>query len=82
MNWKEKISGCFGDEDLIFGGHQFDLERAMEMFKEALKEDVKLDDIVKECKNYLKSKKANKIHIKEQETVIREFCYRNLKLEE
>ena len=79
MNWKDKIPGCFGEMDLIFGGQPLDSERAKEMFKEALTEDAELDDIVNECKKYLQAKNAHKEHIKEQEEVIRKFCYKNFK---
>lgn len=79
MNWKDKISGCFGEIDLIFGVHPLDSERAREMFKEALAEDAELDDIVNECRDYLKSKSASQEHIDEQEKGIREFYYKNFK---
>jgi hypothetical protein len=82
MNWKEKIPGCFGNDDLEFGFHQYDSERAMEMFKKAAKEDVELEEIVVECKRYLQTKNAIKSHIEKQEKIIREYCYKNLRYEE
>ena len=77
MSWKEKIPGCFGNDDLIFGGHPDEIEIAKEMFKKALDYNVELDDIVNECRDYLISKNATKKHINEQEKIVRDFCYKN-----
>jgi glyceraldehyde-3-phosphate dehydrogenase/erythrose-4-phosphate dehydrogenase len=69
--WKDQISGCFGDKDLVFAGHQADEERARKMLKAAIDQKATMADIVAEATKFLKSKNARVRHIQREVKKIR-----------
>ena len=71
MNWQQKVPGTFGNQDLIFAGHQLDADRALDLLKECYKSNISLQDVLDEAEKFLKSKGAQNQHIKEQLDKIR-----------
>lgn len=70
-NWMEILPACFGVVDLIFGGHESDVSRAKAMFKEAIDENVSMDEIVAAVEAYLLERNARAEHIDNQITKVR-----------
>ena len=64
--WKNQISGCFGDKDLVFSGHRADEERARKMLRAAIGQKATMADIMAEATKFLKSKKAGARHIQRE----------------
>lgn len=48
MSWQEKVSGGFGEMDVIFGGHPCDADRAKEAIAEAKAAGATFEDFEKE----------------------------------
>jgi len=44
MDWRQRISWCFGDADVEFGVHPLDEKRARELIKEAKAEGATRSD--------------------------------------
>jgi len=66
MSWTTKIPGCFGSVDLIFANHPLDHQRACDMLKDAISQQVSTADFRKEIKDFLVQKGAGAAHIKQQ----------------
>lgn len=48
MSWKTMVSGCFGEQDVMFAIHPLDEGRARKMIAEAKASGALLDDVEKE----------------------------------
>ncbi|MBN4863823.1 hypothetical protein [Providencia stuartii] len=48
MDWKEKVSTGFGDQDCVFAQHSIDIERAKNVIKEAKSAGATFQDFEKE----------------------------------
>jgi len=72
-HWKELIPGCFAWMEAPFGVDANDKERAIRMLHLALCQGAKMDGIIKESKNYLKSKGLGKETILFQVDLINKF---------
>lgn len=59
MEWKGKISGCFGHELGGFASHPLDEARAFDLLTTLRKESVGWQEVADEFTNYLISKAAN-----------------------
>jgi hypothetical protein len=70
MAWQNRVSACFGDQDVIFAGHSLDEKRAKEAIKEAKTAGASRDDFEKEMVWHIyKNVTADGLlqpHIKEQ----------------
>ena len=72
MSWKDKIPGCFGDNDGLFAAHPMDERRAIEALLAAKTELVSFDDLLAGFRAHLGKITSNEEHIHEQMLVIRE----------
>jgi hypothetical protein len=70
-NWRERIGGCFGTTDLIWGSHALDEVRCKQLFKDAIDAGATMADIVQAAKQYLLSKGADADHMQAQVAAIR-----------
>ena len=52
-DWKEKIPGCFGGEDMKFGRHPLDEARARELRGQLDEEGVRWADVEREIRKHL-----------------------------
>lgn len=75
---KQKIAGCFGDQDGIFAGHPFDEERAKELRKFALSKNLALDDMKTAALTYMTVREYSQDHINEQMLEIGKFFGKKL----
>lgn len=66
MPWKQKVAGCFGGVDKVFGSHTLDRERAREMLKEAGDEGATIAEIEQEARSYLTGEQCLPAHIDAQ----------------
>lgn len=66
MNWKDKISGAFGNTDRKFAGHANDSERAAELLEAANKDGVGFRDYLAGIKAWLKSQNCSHKHIEQE----------------
>ncbi len=70
MAWQDRVSGCFGNQDVIFAGHPSDEKWAKEAIKEAKESGASRDDFEKEMVwhiyKHVKAPGMLEPHIKEQ----------------
>jgi hypothetical protein len=66
MSFKDKIPGCFGPTDKVFGSHYYDTQRAKDMLIEALQETEKWSEVESAIKDYLVQEGCSNEHIIEQ----------------
>ena len=59
MDWKDKISGCFGHELAGVASHVLDEQRAFELLTALREEGIGWQVVADEFENYLISKTAN-----------------------
>ncbi|TBG08444.1 hypothetical protein ELG79_36600 [Rhizobium leguminosarum] len=76
MNWTDKISGCFGESDLIFAGHPNDEQRAFDLLVYLRKEKMGWGKVRAEFEAFLDSEMANEEH-KERQLAKVEVGYRS-----
>ncbi len=63
---RQKIKGCFGDQDRIFGSHTNDQNFAKELGKIAMKNDVTRAEMIEIVWGYLHRSGSHQDHINEQ----------------
>ena len=66
MAWKHHMPGCFGAQDLIFGGHPNERSVARQMLNDASNDNASLQDLLDEAEQFLQSKSAQPQHIADQ----------------
>jgi hypothetical protein len=71
MSWKNKISGAFGTDDHEFAKHTCDRERAEELLKAAIKENVAFDDYLATIEAWLNSEKCTQSHVEQEMAKVR-----------
>lgn len=59
MDWKDKISGCFGHDLAGFASHALDEQHAFALLAELRQEGVGWQEVADEVENYLISKTGN-----------------------
>lgn len=65
-DWKKKISGCFGEKDLIFAGHPSDENSAFELLKSLRKDAIGWAETKEAINQWLASQNANAAHTSRQ----------------
>jgi succinate dehydrogenase/fumarate reductase flavoprotein subunit len=75
MNWKQRVPGCFGAQDLKWGSHVLDQQRAKQMLKDAIDAGATMAEIVAEAQAYLQGKGALAQHIRDQIDKIRDLSF-------
>jgi hypothetical protein len=65
-NIRQRIKGCFGDQDKIFAGHSSDEKFAKELGKIALQNDITRAEMIEIVWGYLHKCGCHKDHIEEQ----------------
>lgn len=71
LKWRKicpgkKDSRNFGNVDLVFAGHQLEVDAALDLLRECYAKSVPLRDVIAEAKNYLNTKTTNTIHVQDQ----------------
>lgn len=66
MPWQQQVPGIFGAQDLIFGGHPQERQRARQLLLDASGASASLKELLDEAEKYLKSKAAQPQHIADQ----------------
>jgi hypothetical protein len=56
LTWRQRIPGCFGDQDVAFARYPDDERRAREAIAMAKAEDVSRDDFKKEMIDFITTK--------------------------
>lgn len=59
MDWKDKISGCFGHDLAGFAAHPLDEQRAFDLLAELRSASIGWQEVADEFENYLMSKTGN-----------------------
>ncbi len=75
MNWQQQVPGCFGAQDLIWGSHILDQQRARQMLKDAIDAGATMSDIVAEADAFLQSQGAQAQHIQDQMDKVRNLSF-------
>ena len=75
MNWKQLIPGCFGAQDLKWGSHALDEQRARRMLKDAIDAGATMAEIIAEAQAFLQGKGAQTQHIQDQLDKIRNLSF-------
>jgi hypothetical protein len=75
MSWVELIPGCFGNQDLNFGGHATDKERCRTLLKLAIESKANFHQLNEAFKKYLESSGVTEQHLKEQLERIRDLSH-------
>lgn len=71
MDWKNKISGCFGLSDRSFAGHPSDEERAFELLSYLRKDHVGWAEFSEALVNYLDN--CTELHTTEQVRKVEQY---------
>ena len=57
--WKQKIAACFGSNDLKFAKHPNDIDRALDLLSEIIKNNVEWDELEAATLSVLNEKVKN-----------------------
>lgn len=56
MSWKHHIPGCFGIQNLLFGGQPIERSTAHRMLEDVSNDNASLQDLLDEAEKYLSRK--------------------------
>lgn len=71
MDWKEKLSRCFGLSDRKFAGHPSDKQRAYELLGYLIQQNIGMSEVEAELRIILKD--THNLHEDEQIERVRDF---------
>ena len=66
MDWRQRLSGCFGEVDHRFAAHPLDSQRAFELLSILRREQVRWEDVRVAVWGHLRTKGCTPQHITEQ----------------
>jgi hypothetical protein len=75
-NWQEQIPGCFGALDRIICGHPSEQERTLAMIKCAKSDEVELNEVEEQIRDFLLNENRIPEHIQTQLDNFRKFLWR------